>query len=258
MSAEPSTQAIERRPVSPDGRSLADWRTIAARRRAIGLPHDNSRALDTMQPERGPWWHSLLGPLIRRRNKAVVRGVLEAFNSGDEHAIERYEHPDFVDIINFPPGYDGIEGIKMSLKDLHAAFDDLYFEETSCIAEGDLVVLRHRMRGRHVAPLLGVPPTGRWMSFPGIDINRVRNGKIVEHLGSVDFLEFLDALGVLDAEMLENPAIRMLRAWTARELRCDAGPDSEGHPTLPAPGQPALPPPAKLRDAANDPSANGR
>lgn len=240
LPAKSDNSVLESRPTDVHGEVLIGWPDVPARRRAIGIPHDPSRALDMMQPQRGPWWQALFGPLIRRRNKAVVRGILDAFNTGDPSVIEKLEHPDFVDIISFPPGYDGIKGIQLSLTDLHAAFADLNFEETSCIAEGDLVVLRHRMTGRHVAPLMGVPATNRWMSFPGIDINRVRNGKIIEHLGSVDFLEFLDALGVLDAEMLEHPTTRMLRSWTARELRCDSGPESNGQSVSPSADRAAL------------------
>lgn len=173
---------------------------------------------DTIQPRGLPLWQAPFGFSIRRRNKAVVRRVLEAFNTCDEDVLDELEHPDFVDHIAFPPGYGGVEGIKRQMRDLHAAFDDLHFEETSCIADGDLVVMRHRMTGIHRAPFLGVEPTNRWISYPGQDINRVRNGKIVEHLGAVDVLEFLDALGVLDGALLEHPKLQKLRSYISHQL----------------------------------------
>ena len=178
---------------------------------------------DELQPARGPWWHALLGPVIRRRNKAVVRRVLKAFNDCDTAVIDELEDPRFIDHIPFPPGHPGVEGIKLQITQLHEAFDELRFEETSCVAEGDIVVLRHRMTGIHRAPFLGVPPTNRRVCFPGQDINRVRGGKIVEHLGAVDVLEFLDVLGVLDADMLEHPTLKRLRAYIVHQLSSPSG-----------------------------------
>ena len=178
---------------------------------------------DTIQPSALPWWQRPVGRSIQRRNKAVVRRVLEAFNTGDEAVIDELEHPDFVDVIPFPPGYGGVAGIKRQMRDLHAAFDELHFQETSCIAEGDLVVLRHRMTGIHRAPFLGVPPTNEWVSYPGQDINRVRDGRIVQHLGAVDVLEFLDVLGVLDADLLEHPKLRRVRAYISGQLVSPGG-----------------------------------
>ena len=173
---------------------------------------------DTIQPRPAPLWRSPLGFAVRRRNKAVVRRVLEAFNTCDTAVIDELEHPSFIDHIPFPPGASGVEGIKRQMYELHEAFGNLHFEETSCIAEGDLVVLRHRMTGIHRAPFLGVAPTHRWISYPGQDINRVRNGRIVEHLGAVDVLEFLDALGVLDAKLLEHPKLKGVRSYVSQQL----------------------------------------
>jgi predicted ester cyclase len=190
---------------------------------SVGEPPYSGRPADTIQPNHHPWWKGGFGFFTRRRNKAVVRRVLEAFNTCDTDVIDELEHPGFVDHIPFPPGRSGVEGIKLQMRELHEAFDKVHFEETSCIAEGDLVVLRHRMSGIHRAPFLGVPPTNRWISWPGQDINRVRNGKIVEHLGAVDVLEFLDGLGVLDGELLEHPKLRKLRAYIAANLVAPTG-----------------------------------
>lgn len=179
--------------------------------------------MPVMQPQHGPWWRRPLGPFIRRRNKALVRRVLQAFNTGDTAVIDQVEHPDYTDHIPFPPGYRGPAGIKRQIMDLREAFEDLTFEETSCVAEGDIVVIRHRMSGVHKAPFLGAPATNKRISYPAMDINRIRHGKIVEHIGSVDILEFLDALGVLDADMLEHPKLQRLRRYVASQLVSPSG-----------------------------------
>lgn len=225
--------------VHPDKLDRVDDRDVIADHRASRV---SWRPADELQPARGSWWHALLGPVIRRRNKAVVRRVLKAFNEGDTAVIDELEDPHFVDHIPFPPGHPGVEGIKLQIEQLHEAFTELRFEETSCIAEGDVVVLRHRMTGIHRAPFLGVPPTNRRVSFPGQDINRVRGGKIVEHLGAVDVLEFLDVLGVLDADMLEHPKLKRLRAYIVHELSDPSRGAGAATPERDAPSDPQVVP----------------
>jgi predicted ester cyclase len=44
---------------------------------------------------------------------------------------------------------------------------------------------------------MGIPPTGRHVSFTGIYIARIANGKIVEHWGEEDGVSLLQQLGVL-------------------------------------------------------------
>jgi len=155
---------------------------------------------------------------IRRQNKAIMRRMLACFNNADAEAVEGLCAPDVFENIPIPPEAHGLAGLKQQIRDLHAAFADLQFEETSCIAEGDIVVLRHRLTGVHRAPFLGVPATNKKISYPGQEIVRIKDGKIVEHLGAYDVLEFLDALGMLDAQLLEHRGLRRLRAFIVSRL----------------------------------------
>ena len=46
---------------------------------------------------------------------------------------------------------------------------------------------------------MGVAPTGKTVSLPGINIFRLRDGRIVERWGRLDDLGFLRQLGVVPA-----------------------------------------------------------
>jgi predicted ester cyclase len=48
------------------------------------------------------------------------------------------------------------------------------------IAEGDIVVTRFTGQGTHSGPLLGSAPTGKKVSFTGIDMVRFKDGKATE------------------------------------------------------------------------------
>jgi predicted ester cyclase len=86
--------------------------------------------------------------------------------------------------------------VKQTVRCLHAAFGDLRFEVEDEIAEGDKVVQRAIMSGRHTGPLAGREPTGREFAVRHVYIWRIADGKIAEHWGSRDDLGLLGQLGL--------------------------------------------------------------
>jgi predicted ester cyclase len=56
------------------------------------------------------------------------------------------------------------------------------------VAEGDLVVARCTVRGKHVGDHLGVAPSNAQVEFTGIGMGRVKDGKFVETWNNFDFL----------------------------------------------------------------------
>jgi predicted ester cyclase len=58
-------------------------------------------------------------------------------------------------------------------------------------------LLRWSHTGTHVGDFLGIPPTGKAFTFRGIDMYRVRDGKIAEHWNVVDMLGFCQQVGAV-------------------------------------------------------------
>ena len=67
------------------------------------------------------------------------------------------------------------------------------------VAERDYVVERFTASGTHRCEFTGAAPTNRTVAMPGINIFRLRDGKIVERWGNLDVLGFLVQLGVIPA-----------------------------------------------------------
>src|SRR5688572_20478109 len=67
----------------------------------------------------------------------------------------------------------GPEGAKRQLQAFRAAFPDLHLTIEAEIAEGALVVQRLTGRGTHRGAFLGVPPTGKRVTFTSIEVMRV-------------------------------------------------------------------------------------
>lgn len=76
------------------------------------------------------------------------------------------------------------------------AFPDGRHSFDYVITEGDSVATVGRYRGRHERPFMGVPPTGKEVDFAVFHVDRVRDGRIVEHRGIGDANTMWAQLGV--------------------------------------------------------------
>jgi predicted ester cyclase/uncharacterized protein YndB with AHSA1/START domain len=71
------------------------------------------------------------------------------------------------------------------------AFANVRVELEDQIVEGDRVVERHRATGVHAGEFMGIPATGREVSWTGNHIYRIANGQIVEAWSEVSLYELL-------------------------------------------------------------------
>ena len=131
--------------------------------------------------------------------KRLVRELLEqVYEKGNLTLADTLVHPSFVD--HEPAHRDqpvGPASVKQTAKRLLEAFADLRFDVEAEIAEGDTVVQRLTMSGRHAGALAGHAPTGRRFAVRHIYIWRISGGQVVEHWGSRDDLGLLRQLGLL-------------------------------------------------------------
>jgi predicted ester cyclase len=135
---------------------------------------------------------------VLEENKRLVRRALEeVYNTGNLELADEFFHPSFV---NHAPAHPdlpvGPDSVRQTLRGLHSTFGDLHFEIEAEIAEGDMVVQRVTMSGRHIGPLMGHEPTGREFGARQTHMWRVADGKIVEHWGTRDDLDMLQQLGL--------------------------------------------------------------
>jgi hypothetical protein len=72
-------------------------------------------------------------------------------------------------------------------------------EETTVAPEDNKVAIHTMMRDTHRDEFFGTPPTGKQVSYPGVHIVRIADGKIAEHWGSNDDLGLMRQLGAIPA-----------------------------------------------------------
>ena len=95
-----------------------------------------------------------------------------------------------------PPTYEGWHQAHTMFL---AAFPDMQLRIEDEIAEGDTVVTRWTMAGTNRGPLMGMAATGKRVTIGGISIDRIGQGKVVEHRVAMDQLGMMQQLGVIPA-----------------------------------------------------------
>ena len=125
-----------------------------------------------------------------------VRFYDQVLNKGQLEVIDELMSADFVEHIPFPDQAPGPEGVKQVIAMLRTAFPDLRAEILEHLAEGELVTAVSRFSGTHREAFLGIPATGRQVSFLLADISRVRDGQFIEHWGFFDQGALMEQLGV--------------------------------------------------------------
>jgi len=127
--------------------------------------------------------------------RLVARMHDELLASRDPSRVDEFFAPEFVSH-NMPPGFpQGVEGVRRFMGMFGEALPDVSVEVGPMVAEGDLVSVRTVTSGTHRGSLLGVPGSGRRVSIDGVDIVRVRDGRIVEHWGLTDSVGLLRQVG---------------------------------------------------------------
>jgi predicted ester cyclase len=86
------------------------------------------------------------------------------------------------------------EGWLATDKVFFGSFDDVQVEVLDQVAEGDKVASRWVFTGRQASDFAGIPTTGRTGTLAATTVDRVVDGKIVEHWIDVDFGSFLRQL----------------------------------------------------------------
>lgn len=131
------------------------------------------------------------------QNKAIVLRFYEAFDREDLEQAKEIIAPNVITcglgtgLLN---GYDAFIQYGLTMR---SAFPDGRHKFEDIIAEEDKVVTRGTFSGTHHGDLLGIPPTGKQVTFSVVHIDRLVDGKIVEHWGQGDTLAIMQQLGIV-------------------------------------------------------------
>jgi len=139
--------------------------------------------------------------LIEENKRLVRRYYEEVVGTGAVDDVPRYVSPDYVEVHDNKTYPIGIPGAQDHIRGVRRTYPDLRLTVEQQVAEGEWVVSRVTMRGTHLGEWLGIQPTGRPIEVTAVNMDRVVDGRIVEHGGAANLL----------GPLLEAGAVQVVR-----------------------------------------------
>lgn len=87
----------------------------------------------------------------------------------------------------------GLAGMRQHLIEVKKTYPDYTMKIIRQHVDGNYVISEFIMEGTHEGEWIGIKPTHKKLSFTGVDIDKVAEGKIVEHGGAVNTFDTLFA-----------------------------------------------------------------
>jgi len=123
-------------------------------------------------------------------HKALVRRWIDAWIAMDLDVLDEIFARDYV--VN--ETLIGVDGVKQAVQFLHTVLSGISAELHEIVAEGDKVVIRWTIRGRHAGNFMGIPPTGKELELTGINIYQILGNKIVANHEQTNVSEVIQKL----------------------------------------------------------------
>ncbi len=134
--------------------------------------------------------------------KRLARQSLELWSSESLGRAEDVFAPEYLNQQE-PAAAGGIKGVNLDgwkaiVAECHTAFSDFDVTILTQVAEGDLVATRWQFEATQTGEYLGHPPSGKRVTWTGVQIDRFADGKIAESWVNWDKYRLFEALGFLD------------------------------------------------------------
>jgi steroid delta-isomerase-like uncharacterized protein len=133
-----------------------------------------------------------------QENKDIARRFIQIWGQGSLDLIDELGAPSLT--VHYPVIPQVVQGagvFRRVMEGFRSAFPDSALAIEEEIAEDDKVVIRWSFSGTHQGNLLGIPATGKKVSWTGITIYRIVDGKVMEEKGEEDFLGFFRQIGLV-------------------------------------------------------------
>jgi predicted ester cyclase len=131
-------------------------------------------------------------------NKRLLREYYEqVVSTGAVERIAEFIAPAYAEVHEGVVSHVGQAGARDHILGVRRTYPDLRLTVEQQIAEGEWVVTRVVMRGTHEGEWLGIRPTGQPVEMRAVNVDRVVDGRIVEHGGAANLLEPLLKIGAI-------------------------------------------------------------
>jgi predicted ester cyclase len=131
-------------------------------------------------------------------NKEVVRRFYEeVINRRRVELIPELVSAEYTEVMDGRRYEVGLEGAKAHVLGVRETYPDLHLTIDRQIGEGEWVVTCITASGTHSGEWIGISPTGKKVTFTGVNVDRVVGGRLVEHGGAANMLGPLLEIGAI-------------------------------------------------------------
>jgi glyoxylase-like metal-dependent hydrolase (beta-lactamase superfamily II)/predicted ester cyclase len=160
----------------------------------------------------------------------VAREYFEAVGRAERDAQQRYYADDAQAHVHGVVGPTGRAGMAAFFAELFDAFPDWRFEVVETVAEGDGVAVRWRARATFAGPgsFMGFEPNGARVDIEGVDLVRVRDGRVSVIDAYMNGAELARQLGALPPQgsTTEERMAKAFNLTTRVKRRLASGPEA--------------------------------
>ncbi len=128
----------------------------------------------------------------------VRRYIEEVVNTGNIERISDFISFDYAEEYYGKRYQVGIQGAIDHINGVRKTYADLKLTITLQVCEDEWVATYYFMTGVHVGEWMGIRPTHKKITVTGINLDKVVNGKIVEHTGAANLFEPLLEIGAIE------------------------------------------------------------
>jgi len=131
--------------------------------------------------------------------KTIIRQYIERIeNTGDVSNIREFVSEDYTEVYEGERYPIGIQGAIDHILGVRKVFPDLNLKIENQISEDEWVVTVYSVTGTFQHEWFGMKPTGKPITFTGVNVDRIRDGKIIEHGGAANMFDPLLKAGVIE------------------------------------------------------------
>lgn len=143
--------------------------------------------------------------MYTEKNKEIIRRFyLESLNLGNLSILDELLDNNYFEVHDGKKYSIGIEGAKEHMNGVRDTYPDINMEIDQQIAEGDWVVTCYTLKGTHKGVWMNIKPTGKLLVYTGVNVDRVVDGKIIEHGGAANMFGPLLEAGAIKLVTIDD------------------------------------------------------
>lgn len=122
-------------------------------------------------------------------NRLAVRHYIEeVVNTGNIDKLAQFISEHYTETHEGKRYPLGIDGAREHVLGVRQRYPDLTLTIDRQIADGERIATGMTARSTHRGEWMGIRPNANFLTFTGVNINRIRNGRIIEYGGAASML----------------------------------------------------------------------